>query len=207
MAVEFDLDLTSGRVHAQRFGEPDGPLVLAVPRPVGQHARLRLPCAPSRRRRLASGGRGRPARPRRKRTHSAGNLWTGIPRPRHVRGGNGSRPATVRLDRLVAGGLDRDRRGPAGTGPHPPLRHDRPRGQIRRECRRGSDRWPQSARSGPADRRSVCEGCRGREPDPAVHRLLASLLRIRVPPHQQGGLPGGRGRRRRARLAAVRGAT
>lgn len=30
MAVEFDLDLTSGRLHAQRFGEPDAPLVLAV---------------------------------------------------------------------------------------------------------------------------------------------------------------------------------
>ena len=30
MAEEFDLDLGSGRVHAQRFGEPDAPLVLAV---------------------------------------------------------------------------------------------------------------------------------------------------------------------------------
>ena len=30
MATEFDLDLASGRVHAQRFGEPDAPLVLAV---------------------------------------------------------------------------------------------------------------------------------------------------------------------------------
>jgi pimeloyl-ACP methyl ester carboxylesterase len=30
MAAEFDLDLTSGRVHAQRFGESDAPLVLAV---------------------------------------------------------------------------------------------------------------------------------------------------------------------------------
>jgi pimeloyl-ACP methyl ester carboxylesterase len=30
MVSEFDLDLTSGRVHAQRFGEPDAPLVLAV---------------------------------------------------------------------------------------------------------------------------------------------------------------------------------
>lgn len=30
MAEEFDLDLTSGRVHAQRFGEPEAPLVLAV---------------------------------------------------------------------------------------------------------------------------------------------------------------------------------
>src|SRR5512141_2192461 len=30
MAVEFDLDLASGRLHAQRFGEPDAPLVLAV---------------------------------------------------------------------------------------------------------------------------------------------------------------------------------
>jgi pimeloyl-ACP methyl ester carboxylesterase len=30
MAEEFDLDLTSGRVHAQRFGDPDAPLVLAV---------------------------------------------------------------------------------------------------------------------------------------------------------------------------------
>jgi pimeloyl-ACP methyl ester carboxylesterase len=30
MAEEFDLDLASGRVHAQRFGEPDAPLVLAV---------------------------------------------------------------------------------------------------------------------------------------------------------------------------------
>ena len=30
MAEEFDLDLTSGRVHAQRFGEPGAPLVLAV---------------------------------------------------------------------------------------------------------------------------------------------------------------------------------
>jgi pimeloyl-ACP methyl ester carboxylesterase len=30
MAAEFDLDLTSGRLHAQRFGEPDAPLVLAV---------------------------------------------------------------------------------------------------------------------------------------------------------------------------------
>src|ERR1700754_3263141 len=30
MAAEFDLDLTSGRVHAQRFGEPDTPLLLAV---------------------------------------------------------------------------------------------------------------------------------------------------------------------------------
>ena len=30
MAAEFDLDLASGRVHAQRFGEPDLPLVLAV---------------------------------------------------------------------------------------------------------------------------------------------------------------------------------
>ncbi|MGZ6780686.1 MAG: alpha/beta fold hydrolase, partial [Mycobacterium sp.] len=30
MAEEFDLDLTSGRVRAQRFGEPDAPLVLAV---------------------------------------------------------------------------------------------------------------------------------------------------------------------------------
>jgi pimeloyl-ACP methyl ester carboxylesterase len=30
MAEEFDLDLASGRVHAQRFGEPDAPLVMAV---------------------------------------------------------------------------------------------------------------------------------------------------------------------------------
>lgn len=30
MAEEFDLDLTSGRLHAQRFGEPDAPLVVAV---------------------------------------------------------------------------------------------------------------------------------------------------------------------------------
>ena len=30
MAAEFDLDLTSGRVHAQRFGDADAPLVLAV---------------------------------------------------------------------------------------------------------------------------------------------------------------------------------
>lgn len=30
MAEEFDLDLPSGRVHAQRFGDPDAPLVLAV---------------------------------------------------------------------------------------------------------------------------------------------------------------------------------
>jgi pimeloyl-ACP methyl ester carboxylesterase len=30
MATEFDLDLASGRLHAQRFGEPDAPLVLAV---------------------------------------------------------------------------------------------------------------------------------------------------------------------------------
>ena len=30
MVAEFDLDLTSGRVHAQRFGESDAPLVLAV---------------------------------------------------------------------------------------------------------------------------------------------------------------------------------
>ena len=30
MADEFDLDLTSGRLHAQRFGEPGAPLVLAV---------------------------------------------------------------------------------------------------------------------------------------------------------------------------------
>ena len=30
MAAEFDLDLASGRLHAQRFGEPDAPLVLAV---------------------------------------------------------------------------------------------------------------------------------------------------------------------------------
>jgi pimeloyl-ACP methyl ester carboxylesterase len=30
MAAEFDLELTSGRVHAQRFGDPDAPLVLAV---------------------------------------------------------------------------------------------------------------------------------------------------------------------------------
>jgi pimeloyl-ACP methyl ester carboxylesterase len=30
MAEEFDLDLSSGRVHAQRFGEPDAPLLLAV---------------------------------------------------------------------------------------------------------------------------------------------------------------------------------
>jgi pimeloyl-ACP methyl ester carboxylesterase len=30
VAEEFDLDLTSGRVHAQRFGEPDAPLVVAV---------------------------------------------------------------------------------------------------------------------------------------------------------------------------------
>jgi pimeloyl-ACP methyl ester carboxylesterase len=30
MAEEFDLELTSGRLHAQRFGEPDAPLLLAV---------------------------------------------------------------------------------------------------------------------------------------------------------------------------------
>jgi pimeloyl-ACP methyl ester carboxylesterase len=30
MAQEFDLDLASGRVHAQRFGEPDAPLLIAV---------------------------------------------------------------------------------------------------------------------------------------------------------------------------------
>jgi pimeloyl-ACP methyl ester carboxylesterase len=30
VAEEFDLDLTSGRVHAQRFGESEAPLVLAV---------------------------------------------------------------------------------------------------------------------------------------------------------------------------------
>jgi pimeloyl-ACP methyl ester carboxylesterase len=30
MVAEFDLDLTSGLVHAQRFGEPDAPLVIAV---------------------------------------------------------------------------------------------------------------------------------------------------------------------------------
>lgn len=30
MAVEFDLDLVSGRLYAQRFGDPDAPLVLAV---------------------------------------------------------------------------------------------------------------------------------------------------------------------------------
>jgi pimeloyl-ACP methyl ester carboxylesterase len=30
MAQEFDLDIPSGRVHAQRFGEPDAPLVIAV---------------------------------------------------------------------------------------------------------------------------------------------------------------------------------
>ena len=30
MAEEFDLDLASGRLHAQRFGDPDAPLVLAV---------------------------------------------------------------------------------------------------------------------------------------------------------------------------------
>jgi pimeloyl-ACP methyl ester carboxylesterase len=30
MVAEFDLDLASGRVHAQRFGELDAPLVLAV---------------------------------------------------------------------------------------------------------------------------------------------------------------------------------
>ena len=30
MSVEFDLDLASGRLRAQRFGEPDAPLVLAV---------------------------------------------------------------------------------------------------------------------------------------------------------------------------------
>lgn len=30
MAEEFDLELASGRLHAQRFGDPDAPLVLAV---------------------------------------------------------------------------------------------------------------------------------------------------------------------------------
>jgi pimeloyl-ACP methyl ester carboxylesterase len=30
MAEEFDLDVSSGRVHAQRFGDPQAPLVLAV---------------------------------------------------------------------------------------------------------------------------------------------------------------------------------
>jgi pimeloyl-ACP methyl ester carboxylesterase len=30
MAEEFDLDLASGRMHAQRFGDPDAPMVIAV---------------------------------------------------------------------------------------------------------------------------------------------------------------------------------
>src|ERR1700759_2519918 len=31
MAEEFDLDLASGCMHAQRFGDPDAPMVIAVP--------------------------------------------------------------------------------------------------------------------------------------------------------------------------------
>ena len=32
MATEFDLQLTSGRLHARRHGSPGAPLVLAGPR-------------------------------------------------------------------------------------------------------------------------------------------------------------------------------
>ena len=136
-------------------------------------------------------------------TQLRGNLRPRIPYQRHVRGGNASRTRPVRLGRLVARGLDRH-----SGGEHQPQRIRR-LGLIDHAGR--SDEAAVAAvlaglnrldldLSAPEEYVTQVELV---EPDPAVHRFLAALLHLRIPPNQQGGLPRRRSRRSRAGLAAI----
>ena len=176
---------------------PMSRLILAVHGLSANMHGLRLPCAASDRRwHRVRWSRSTCAAAAAANHTAPGTYGLESARPRHVRGGNASRPATVRLGRLVARSVDRYRRGQTG-----PAAASAGSGLID-HAGRSDDSAVAAVLAGlnrldlemPTAEDYVSAG-RGHEPDPPVHRLLAPFLRLRVPADQQGGLP-----RRRASM-------